>query len=117
MSTKVEATIEDLYAVEGKAEIVNGEIIYVPPTGDVPGYAGDEVFSSLRQHARDIGGGRAVGDNKGFLSRIFRTASPSAPMPRSIQVVPEALSSFPMRPSSPSNSEAKVTTARMLNGR
>ena len=33
MSTKVEATIEDLYKVEGKAELVNGEIVEMPLTG------------------------------------------------------------------------------------
>ena len=49
MSTKVEATIEDLYKVEGKAELVNGELILMSPTGRRPGYAGDEIFSSLRQ--------------------------------------------------------------------
>ena len=32
MSTKVEATIEDLYKVEGKAELVNGEIVLMPLT-------------------------------------------------------------------------------------
>ncbi|MDQ3254165.1 MAG: Uma2 family endonuclease [Acidobacteriota bacterium] len=66
MSTKLEATIEDLYAVEGKAEIINGEIVHMPPTGDVPGYAGDEIFVSLREHCRHTGNGRAVSDNKGF---------------------------------------------------
>lgn len=66
MSTKAEATIEDLYAVEGKAEIINGEIVHMPPTGDVPGYAGDEIFVSLREHCRHTGKGRAVSDNKGF---------------------------------------------------
>ena len=66
MSTKAEATVEDLYAVEGKAEIINGEIVYMPPTGDVPGYAGDEIFVSLREHCRHTGKGRAVSDNKGF---------------------------------------------------
>ena len=33
MSTKVGATIEDLYKVEGKAEIVKGEIVPMSPTG------------------------------------------------------------------------------------
>ena len=47
MSTKVEATIEDLYKVEGKAELVNGEIILMSPTGGLPGYAGDKILSSL----------------------------------------------------------------------
>ncbi len=66
MSTKVEATIEDLYAVKGKAEIVNGEIIHMSPTGDEPGFAGDEIFASLREHARRTKQGRAVSDNKAF---------------------------------------------------
>ena len=66
MSTRTEATIEDLYAVAGKAEIVNGEIIHMPPTGAMPGYAGDEIFVSLREHAGRTGAGRAVGDNKAF---------------------------------------------------
>ena len=44
------ATIEDLYHVPdtGKAEIVNGELIRMAPTGDDPGYGGDVVFVSLR---------------------------------------------------------------------
>ncbi len=62
------ATIEDLYHVPdtGKAEIVNGELIRMAPTGDDPGYAGDEVFVSLRSYAKRVGRGRAVSDNKGF---------------------------------------------------
>jgi len=32
MSTKVDATIEDLYRVEGKAELVNGKILHMSPT-------------------------------------------------------------------------------------
>jgi Uma2 family endonuclease len=66
MSTKTEATLEDLYKVDGKAELVNGEIVHMPPTGDMPGYAGDEIFASLRDYARRTGTGRAVGDNKAF---------------------------------------------------
>jgi Uma2 family endonuclease len=66
MSTKVTATIEDLYKEDGKAELVNGEIVRMPPTGDEPGYAGDEIFVSLREHSRRTGNGRAVSDNKGF---------------------------------------------------
>ena len=62
------ATIEELYRVpgDGKAELVNGELIYMAPTGDAPGYAGDEIFVSLRAYAKRVGRGRAVGDNKGF---------------------------------------------------
>jgi Uma2 family endonuclease len=67
MSTKVEATIEDLYKVEGKAELVNGEIILMSPTGCRPGYAGDEIFSSLREYSKRRKFGRAIGDNTAFV--------------------------------------------------
>jgi len=70
MSTKVEATIEDLYNVEGKAELVNGEIILMSPTGGLPGYAGDEIFSSLREYSKRRKLGLAVGDNKAFVVNL-----------------------------------------------
>jgi len=70
MSTKVEATIEDLYKVKGKAELVNGEIILMSPTGLLPGYAGDEIFSSLREYSKRKRFGRAVGDNKAFVVNL-----------------------------------------------
>ena len=68
MTTKPQATIEDLYHVldNGKAEIVNGELILLPLNGDMPGYAGDEVAVSLREYVRRAKTGRAVGDNAGF---------------------------------------------------
>ena len=67
MDTRQRATIEDLYHLPDnqKAEIVNGEVVLMTPTGEDPGYAGDEIFVSLRTYARQHGG-RAVGDNKGF---------------------------------------------------
>lgn len=40
------------------------------PTGGGPGYAGDEIYVSLRQYARHTGVGRAVSDNKGFLVNL-----------------------------------------------
>lgn len=64
------ATIDDLYAVDGKAEIVNGEIVHLMATGIEPGYAGDEIYSSLRHYAKSAGIGRAVADNKGFHVRL-----------------------------------------------
>jgi len=66
VSIKTRATIEDLYKVEGKAELVDGEIVCMPPTGDEPGYAGDEIFAALREYVKRTKTGRAVGDNKGF---------------------------------------------------
>jgi Uma2 family endonuclease len=66
MSTKTRATIEDLYKVEGKAELVHGEIVEMPPSGDEPSVAGGEVFASLREHARRTRHGRAYPDGSGF---------------------------------------------------
>lgn len=80
MSTKTEATIEDLYRVEGKAEIINGEIKLMSPTGSRPGYAGDEIFASLREYSRRTKTGRAVSDNKGFAVSLpnRKSLSPDA---------------------------------------
>jgi Uma2 family endonuclease len=66
VSIKTRATIEALYKVEGKAELVNGEMVHMPPTGDDPGYAGDEIYVSLREYAKRLKRGRAFADNKGF---------------------------------------------------
>ena len=68
MNTTAKANIEDLYKLPDtvKAEIVNNEIVLIPPTGDKPGYTGDEIFVSLRSHSKRTKQGRAVGDNKGF---------------------------------------------------
>ncbi len=67
MSTKVRATIEDLYSLpdKAKAEIVDGEIILMSPTGEMPGRAGGSIYVSLRQHEGKTRG-RAYPDNVGF---------------------------------------------------
>ena len=80
MSTKVEATIEDLYKVEGKAELVNGEIILISPTGILPSYAAGEIFSSLRDYSKRQNHGRAVTDAAGFVVNLphRRSFSPDA---------------------------------------
>lgn len=67
MSTKTQATIEDLYHVPGKAEIVDGELRLMPLTGDLHGSATLEITVSLRAHARRTGVGRAYGDNVGLI--------------------------------------------------
>ena len=70
MSTKTEATVEDLYKVEGKAEIVNGEIVLMPPTGFLPSQAGGEIFVSLREYARRTKSGYAITDNAAFVVNL-----------------------------------------------
>ena len=70
MSTKVEATIEDLYKVEGKAELVNGEIVKMSPTGGLPNYAAGEIFISLHAYSKRVKKGRAVSDNAAFIVNL-----------------------------------------------
>src|SRR5437588_12636711 len=65
MSTKVRATIEDLYKVtdDAKAEIVNGEVLPMSPTGDLPNRAAGAIYISLRQYEPKVKSGRAYSDN------------------------------------------------------
>jgi Uma2 family endonuclease len=72
MPIKTQATIEDLNHVpeNGKAEIVNGELRLMSPTGDLPSSAAGEIFVSLRAHARRTGVGRAYTDNVGFVVNL-----------------------------------------------
>jgi len=66
VSLKTRATIEDLYKVEGKAELVNGEIVHMPPAGEDPAIAGGQIFVSLHQYASNTKRGRALPDGVGF---------------------------------------------------
>ena len=81
MSAKIEAAIEDLYRVpeNGKAEIVGGELVLMPPTGDMPARAGFEIAVSLRR-MKGKTPGRAYPDNAGFLVDLpnRRSFSPDA---------------------------------------
>lgn len=69
MTTKVRATIEDLYRVpeNGKAELIDGEIIRMSPTGARPSRASGKIYSRLLQHEEQHGGGYAFPDNAGFV--------------------------------------------------
>lgn len=64
-----EALIEQLYKVDGKAEIVDGKIVHMSPTGDMPSRAGGAVFASLRVYERHATG-RAYPDNVAFLANL-----------------------------------------------
>jgi Uma2 family endonuclease len=54
----------------GKAEIVDGELVPTSPTGGLSGLAATAIAASLLAHQRRVGGGRALGDNVGFLVRL-----------------------------------------------
>src|SRR5688500_16060432 len=67
MSIKTRATAEDLYRTPdgGQAEVVNGEVVLMSPTGDMPARTGGAIYASLRGCERRAGG-RAYPNNVGF---------------------------------------------------
>jgi Uma2 family endonuclease len=64
--THTAATIEDLYRVEGKAELIGGRIIPLMPTGRRPNRIVFRIAKSLDDHAEATGLGEAYTDNMGF---------------------------------------------------
>ncbi len=72
MPTTPEATLDDLYRVieNGKAELVHGEIVHMSPTGGVPGRAGGDIYSALRDYERKTRQGFAFPDNVGFTVNL-----------------------------------------------
>lgn len=82
MIAKHPATTQDLYSVPDgrKAEIVNGELVLMSPTGGLPGRASNKIASSLNDFEEEHGGGYAFGDNVGFIVDLpgRRSFSPDA---------------------------------------
>jgi Uma2 family endonuclease len=72
MAGKREATVEDLYRVpeHGKAELVNGELVLMTPSGGLHGYAVGLIFGSLLEYAQRTKRGIALPDNIGFIVNL-----------------------------------------------
>ena len=68
MTTKAQVTTEDLYHVpdNGKAEIVNGALVVLAPTGFLPNRASFNITASLREYEHRTKSGFAFADNAGF---------------------------------------------------
>ncbi|HEY2410807.1 MAG TPA: Uma2 family endonuclease [Pirellulaceae bacterium] len=60
------ATLNDLYRVEGKAELVNGRIIHYVASGDLPSEIAFEIAVRLRAYAKERGSGKAFSDGLGY---------------------------------------------------
>lgn len=69
------ATLEELKKEPGKAELVDGEIVRMPPTEFLPGYAAMRILFSLHEYAQTQKNGYAVGDNVGFVVDLPRRKS------------------------------------------
>jgi Uma2 family endonuclease len=80
MATRTRATVDDLYKVPGKAELVNGEIVLMAPAGDLPSSFAGLIYASLLGHTRRTRIGRAYPDNAAFIVSLphRRSFSPDA---------------------------------------
>ena len=72
MGNQREATVDDLYHIpeHGKAEIVNGELVLMTPSGGLHGYAVGLIYASLLDYARRTKRGVALPDNVGFIVNL-----------------------------------------------
>jgi Uma2 family endonuclease len=70
MTVATRATIPDLMNVKSKAELIEGEIVFMPPTGDAPSSAAFAISRSLYEYARKTELGRAFTDNIGYVVRL-----------------------------------------------
>jgi Uma2 family endonuclease len=77
-----DATVEDLYSTDGKAELIRGTIVRLMPTGRKPNRVALRIVRSLDDYAENAGVGEAYTDNMGFvvpeLSSGRRSFSPDA---------------------------------------
>ena len=82
VGTETAATIEDLYRVDGKAELIDGRIVPLVPTGRRPNRIAFRIAKSLDDHAEATHEGEVYTDNMGFtvpkLSSGRESFSPDA---------------------------------------
>ena len=81
-ATQRAATLDDLYRVDGKAELIAGRIVPLMATGYRPSRVASRIFRSLDDYAQATGRGEAFADNTGFavapLSSGRESFSPDA---------------------------------------
>jgi Uma2 family endonuclease len=65
------ATVDDLYGVEGKAELIGGKVVQLMSTGIRPSEVASNIYVSLRAYARQTGRGRAFNDNLGYTVPVL----------------------------------------------
>ena len=68
-ATGTRATLDDLYAVEGKAELIDGRIVELMGSGDQHSYVAFEIAVSLRDQVRATGRGQARPDGLNYAIR------------------------------------------------
>src|SRR5215207_7813774 len=68
-----EATLEDLWEFEDRAELIDGRIVPMTPTVFRPGQAAHRIRLSLDAYQSEYGGGQAISENIGFIFETPRT--------------------------------------------
>ena len=68
------ATLDDLYRVEDKAELIDGEVVLLMPTGHLPNVVAGRIFRRLADYA-DANGGEAY--TTGFVFPPLRNGRAS----------------------------------------
>jgi len=63
---QAKATLDDLYRMPGKAELIGGRIVEQMATGRTPNRVAGRIYRSLDDHAEQTGKGEAYTDNMGF---------------------------------------------------
>src|SRR5262249_33924417 len=63
------ATLDDLYDVEGKAELIGGRIVHLMAAGRTPNRVAFRIARSLDDYATQSGTGEVYTDNMGFAIR------------------------------------------------
>ena len=69
------AAVDDLYHVEGKAELVNGELVLMAAAGYRHGRVALRIAASLLEYENRTGRGHALPDNVGFIVDLPRRRS------------------------------------------
>jgi Uma2 family endonuclease len=69
-TTDIDALFERLLRIDGKAEIVDGRIVIMSPTGAWPSLVALRIASALLQYEEEQGGGVACGDNATFRVQL-----------------------------------------------
>jgi hypothetical protein len=61
-----QATLDDLYRTEGKAELIGGRIVHLMATGIRPNEVAANIYVSLRGYSAKTGKGKPFTDNMGY---------------------------------------------------
>src|SRR5438128_2037693 len=64
--TEKRATLDDLYQMEGKAELINGRIEHLMASGDLPTDVAGNIFVSLHSYSKKLRKGVAKTDGTGY---------------------------------------------------